>query len=155
MSGSPTQVAGRVNVPESWVVFPGWKSVRRLPSGSPPPPASVLKIAVEDNVAFVDLDATWDVTYAPSARATVIAGATKGAVLGWQVFPASASPATQAGAAAITVLSEHPRLDQSGYVARKMIEAEPLMEHALALALTYADLAAVADRFDPAPPSSR
>jgi hypothetical protein len=155
MSGSPTQVAGRVNVPESWVVFPGWKSVRRLPSGSPPPPASVLKIAVEDNVAFVDLDATWDVTYAPSARATVIAGATKGAVLGWQVFPASASPAMQAGAAAVTVLSEHPRLDQSGYVARKMIEAEPLMEHALALALTYADLAAVADRFDPAPPSSR
>lgn len=134
---APVEVAARVSAPETWTAFPGWKSVTRLPSAP-----QHQKIAVEDNVAFVDLDATWDVAYGPSARATVIDGATRGAVLGWQAFP---DPAR--ATAAIAVLSEHPRLDASGYVARKMIAAEPLMEPALALALTYADAAAVADRF--------
>ena len=137
IASAPAPVATRVNAPASWTAFPGWKSVTPLPS---PPPHHQL-IAVEDNVAFVDLDATWDVAYAPAARATVIDGATRGAVLGWQTFP----DPNRAGAA-IAVLSVHPRLDASGYVARKMIAAEPLMEQALALALTYADAAALADR---------
>jgi len=148
VAAAPVDVSARVNAPESWTAFPGWKSVKRLPSASSPPPSNEARIAVEDNVAFVDLDATWEVAYAPSARATVVDGATKGAVLAWQVFPAAA-PASRARAGAIAVLSEHPRLDESGYVARKMIEAEPLMEHALGLALTYADVAAMADRLDP------
>lgn len=145
VAADPPQVAARVNAPESWGAFPGWKSVTRLPS-----PLPHVKFAVQDNVAFVDLDATWDVAYAPSARATVIDGATRGAVLGWQVFPSllpSPSPGAVPPASSIAVLSEHPRMDASGYVARKMIAAEPLMEHALALALAYADAAAVADRF--------
>jgi len=136
---APTDVAARVSAPESWTAFPGWKSVKRLPS-----PPDDLRVAVEDNVAFVDLDATWRIAYTPSARATVIEGATRGAVLAWQAFPCSCPGA--APARALAVLSEHPRLDASGYVARKMIAAEPLMEHALALALTYADAAALADR---------
>ena len=140
IGADPTHVAARVNAPETWAAFPGWKSVTRQPS----PPPSHVTIAVEDNVAFVDLDATWDIAYAPSARATVIDGATRGAVLRWQTFP-DLDPARLHKASA--VLSEHPRLDASGYVARKMIAAEPLMEHALALALTYADAAATADRF--------
>jgi len=140
VAADPTQVAARVNAPESWAAFPGWKSVTRLPS---PPPLHA-RIAVEDDVAFVDFDATWDIAYAPSARATVIDGATRGAVLGWQTFP---SPDGARPGSSLAVLSEHPRMDASGYVARKMIAAEPLMEHALALALTYADAAALADRF--------
>ena len=150
IAAPPTDVAARVDAPESWTAFPGWKSVKRLPPASPQP-KDELKIAVEDNVAFVDLDATWDVKYGPSAHATVVAGARQGAVLQWQVFPAAPPPAR----AAVAVLSQHPRLDESGYVARKMIAAEPLMEHALALALTYADLAAMADRLDPAPATPR
>jgi hypothetical protein len=109
-------------------------------------PAAAPGRRVEDNVAFVALDATWRIAYTPSARATVIDGATRGAVLAWQTYPAP-EPEPGRPASALAVLSEHPRLDSSGYVARKMIEAEPLMEHALALALTYADAAALADRF--------
>jgi len=150
IAGNPTEVAARVDAPESWTAFPGWKSVTRL---APPQRQDELKITVEDDVAFVDLDATWDVKYGPSAGATVIAGATKGAVLQWQVFPAP--PSGLPGQAALAVLSEQPRLDESGYVARKMIESEPLMEHALALALTYADVAAMADRIDPGRASSK
>jgi len=137
IAATPADVAGRVSAPESWAAFPGWKSVKRLPSVT-----GDVRIAVEDNVAFVDLDATWRIAYTPSARATVIEGATRGAALAWQAFPDPAHATS-----ALAVLSEHPRLDASGYVARKMIETEPLMEHALALALTYADAAALADRF--------
>ncbi|HEY4187006.1 MAG TPA: hypothetical protein VGP07_18160 [Polyangia bacterium] len=136
VSGAPEAVAQRVGTPESWQVFPGWKSIKRLPGQT----ANELRIAVEDNVAFVDLDATWRVTYGePSVRATVVDGATRGAVLGWQTFPGVGA------ASSLTVLSMHPRIDATGYAARKMLATEPLLEHALALALTYADAAAVAD----------
>ena len=148
VAAAAVDVSALVNAPESWTAFPGWKSVKRLPAASSPPPSNAAKIAVEGHVAFVALAATWEVAYAPSARATVVDGATKGAVLAWQVFSAAA-PLRGSRAGAIAVLSGHPRLDESGYVARKMIESEPLMEHALGLALTYADAAAMADRLDP------
>jgi hypothetical protein len=41
-------------------------------------------------------------------------------------------------------LSQHPRLDQSGFVARRLIAAEPFLEHGLALALTLMDAVALA-----------
>jgi len=134
ISAPPPVVAAELATPETWTAFPGWKSVKRLPAEQ----AEGLRIEVQDNVAFVDLDGVWRVTYGGAARASAIAGATRGAVFAWQTYPAPGG--------ALAVLSMHPRLDASGYVARKMIAVEPLLEHGLALGLTYAAAAALADR---------
>ena len=60
--GSPTAAAARLGTPETWRVFPGWKSIKRASTravlGASP---NVTLIEVDDNVAFVDLDATWAV----------------------------------------------------------------------------------------------
>ena len=52
--------------------------------------------------------------------------------MGLDVFPAK-----DAGSA--IVLSIYPRLEKVGYVARKSIESEPLLEHGLALGLGLVD----------------
>ena len=38
----------------------------------------------------------------------------------------------------------HPRLDAAGFIERRMVASEPLLEHALALGLVYADVAGAA-----------
>ena len=45
----------------------------------------------------------------------------------------------------------HPHLDAAGFVERRLIAAEALLEHALAAAMTYVNAVAVADSFDRAP----
>jgi hypothetical protein len=47
-------------------------------------------------------------------------------------------PAKPSGRSTL-VLSQHPRLDMAGDVARKLIAAEPFLEHGLALALTLVE----------------
>ena len=118
--------------------------MRRLPApeGAGGTKPSDLLVAVKDNVPFIDLDATWGVSQTPSLRATALAGATRGAAFRWQTFSPPPSLAT------VSVLSLYPRLDAAGFIQKRMVAAEPLLEHALALALTYADAAAVADRLD-------
>ena len=39
----------------------------------------------------------------------------------------------------MAVFSLHPRLETSGYIPRKFIEAEPLLEHGLSLGVAYVD----------------
>ena len=73
-------------------------------------------------------------------RATAVDGDTRGAVFTWQVWDGGGPPATT-----LAVLSMHPRLDAGGFIERKLVAAEPLLEHALALALAYVDAAAVGD----------
>jgi len=137
--GSAAAVAARLGVPETWRVFPGWKSVTRLaPRASQSPTESTL-IEVDDNVAFVDLDATWSVTTELPSRATAVDGAIRGAVFGWDV-----APGDQSGTS-LAVLSMHPHLDAAGFIERRLVAAEPLLEHALAVALAYVDAAATAD----------
>jgi hypothetical protein len=72
-------------------------------------------------------------------RATAVEGDTRGAVFAWEVWPGDGPNS------ALAVFSMHPRLDAAGFVERKLIAAEPLLEHALALALSYVDAAATAD----------
>ena len=43
------------------------------------------------------------------------------------------------GAVTAAVLSLYPRLDKAGYVPRKSIESEPLLEHGLALGVALVD----------------
>ena len=134
--GPPTVIAPRLGAPEAWRVFPGWKSVTRLSS---------TLIAVDDDVAFVDLDATWAVTSGVPSRATAVDGDIRGAVFGWDALPGD-QPGTS-----LAVLSMHPRLDAAGFIERRLVAAEPLLEHALAVAMAYVDAAALADTFHPAP----
>jgi hypothetical protein len=162
------EVAAGLAAPESWTAFPGWKSVRRRP-GDPS------TFDVVDDIAFVDLDATWRLlggadAAGAAACARAIHGSTTGAMLSWDLGPtragrscpppppsaqASSSPDASApsspsalartGPRTTAVLSMHPRLDAAGFIERRMIAAEPLLEHALAIGLVYADVTAVAD----------
>ena len=54
--------------------------------------------------------------------------------------------APRAGGAnrSVAVLSIYPRLETSGYVPRKFVAAEPLLEHGMSLALGYADAMSMA-----------
>ena len=74
--------------------------------------------------------------------ATVADGATRGAMFAWDVAPGRAGHGV--GNRSVAVLSLYPRLETSGYVPRKFIAAEPLLEHGMSLALGYADAMSMA-----------
>jgi hypothetical protein len=141
MRGAPAEVEPRLAMPETWGAFPGWKSVTRA-KPDPGAPAGQIDFEVTDDVAFVDLDAIWRMPAGQPAHAKAVEGAIAGAVLRWQAFPGSTATTTTA------VLSQHPRLDVAGFIEKRMIATEPLLEHALALALTYADAVAIAATLD-------
>jgi hypothetical protein len=141
MRGAPAEVEPRLAAPETWRSFPGWKSVTRS-KPDPGAPAGQIDFEVTDDVAFVDLDAIWRVPAGQPARAKAVEGAIAGAVLRWQAFPGATATTTTA------ILSQHPRLDVAGFIEKRMIATEPLLEHAFALALTYADVVAVAATLD-------
>ena len=82
---------------------------------------------------FVDFDAEWRVTTKPRFRAAGQGGDWRGAVMGWDLL--SAVPGATSGP--VAVFSTHPRIDNTGYLPRRLIEAEPLLEHGLALGLAY------------------
>jgi hypothetical protein len=131
--GAPaTALATRLRDPAVWRAFPGWAKVVRVTPG-PAGPGAV----VEDDLPLVDCDATWTAVAADGPRWVATAGATRGARLGWTVGPAPEN------AAAIAALSLYPRLEATGSVGRRFVEAEPLLEQGLALALAFADVAGV------------
>ena len=73
--------------------------------------------------------------------ATVADGATRGAMFAWDVAPAHAGGGAHRS---VAVLSLYPRLETLGYVPRKFIAAEPLLEHGMSLAVGYADAMSMA-----------
>ncbi|HXU81804.1 MAG TPA: hypothetical protein VN914_10435 [Polyangia bacterium] len=111
-----------------WQALPGWHKVMPRPG---PPPTTLWE--VDSRFPFVDFDAVWSIRPGPPLRGQVVGGDARGAVLGWDVVDGGA-PQT-----AVAVLSLHPRLETSGYIPRKFIEAEPLLEHGLALGVAYVD----------------
>ena len=133
VSAPADKVTRRTMHPKPFVSMPGWKTVTAT-SGDPDeckdPAALCWK--VDSNLPVFSLDGIWKIWPRPW-RARMVAGDTQGAVLGIDVLPAK-----PAGRATL-VLSQHPRLDMAGYVARKLIAAEPFLEHGLALALTLVD----------------
>jgi hypothetical protein len=107
--------------PQRWRALPGWRSVKVLPGAWD----------VDTHLPFVDLGARWSVQPGPPFRAVAVGGDRRGALLGWDVLPA--------GQGAVAVFSLHPRLEKAGYLPRKFIEAEPLLEQGLSLGLAYVD----------------
>jgi hypothetical protein len=124
--------------PQTWQALPGW---RKVTSSRPDDEcAGPTCWKVESALPLLDLDATWKVTTTPW-RALAVAGDCKGAVMALEVFPSRS-------AASALVLSIYPRLEKVGYVARKSIESEPLMEHGLALGLGLIDALGLVRAFD-------
>jgi hypothetical protein len=119
--------------PAIFSTLPGWKEVTlatETPAVCTDPAAPCW--AVVTDLPLFSLDGTWKIRQRPW-RARMVEGERAGALLGLDVLP-SAAPAKP-----LFVLSEHPRLEQAGYVPRKLIAAEPYLEHGLALALTLVD----------------
>jgi len=118
---------------ETLLALPGWKKVkvqRQEPRICTDPAAPCY--AVDTDLPLFSLDGTWKLRRHPW-RARMVAGDREGALMGIDLFSARAK------AASVLVLSEHPRLDRAGYAARKLIAAEPYLEHGLALALAIVD----------------
>jgi hypothetical protein len=128
---APALLTSRLAEPESWRAFPGLKKVTRRPPGTPGRAAPIVE--VEDSLPFVDFDAAWEVR--PGLRATAIEGDIRGASFGWEVLPAP--PARGGTASSLAIFSLYPRIETSGYIPRRFVAAEPLLEHATALALGY------------------
>ncbi len=97
--------------------------------------------SVESNLPFFALGGTWKIAAQPW-RARMVAGDTRGAVLGLDFLPRSSKGGTT------LVLSQHPRIDQAGYLPRKLVAAEPFLEQGLALALTIVEAVSLAPALD-------
>jgi hypothetical protein len=127
-------LAGALRDPQSWRAFPGWKKVIPLPPTGPAAPPSAM---VEDSIPFVDLDATWQAAGDASLRWTAVDGAARGARLGWDV-------AADGPTSAVAVLTLYPRLEATGSIPRRLIDAEPLLEHGMSLSLAFVDAVSAA-----------
>ena len=138
---SPALAAARIREADRWRALPGWKTIAARADGAG------LRWEVDGAIPFVDFDATWALragerTLAGEARA----GDWAGAAIAVEVLP-------RAGRAdAWLLLTSHPRIDLTGYVPRKLIEAEPLLEQGLALGLTFVNAHALARALVKAPP---
>ncbi|HEV3030450.1 MAG TPA: hypothetical protein VG319_02350 [Polyangia bacterium] len=125
---APAALVARLAAPRSWGAFPGWRHVRPMPATA----TSAATVSVEDGIPFVDFDATWRAaTPLGSPWWIAVEGAARGAWFGWEV--SSSVGATQA------VLTMDPRLEATGTIPRRFIEAEPLLEQGMSLALTFVD----------------
>jgi hypothetical protein len=111
-----------------WRALPGWHEVKALPAKAP-----AQTWEVDSRFPFVDFDAVWSIQPGPPLRGQVVGGDARGAVLGWDVLEGPAPGAS------IAVFSLYPRLETSGYIPRKFIQAEPLLEHGLSLGVAYVD----------------
>jgi hypothetical protein len=134
---APGAAAGLVAQPQIWQALPGWRKV------SPAKPVGNCSEAtcwkVDTSFPFLDLDAAWKIGTQPW-RALSVAGDCQGAAMGLDLFPS--------GAGTAAVLSVYPRLEKAGYVPRKSIESEPLLEHGLSLGLAVVDAITLARALD-------
>jgi hypothetical protein len=121
---APPALARGLADPARWRALPGWHAVK-------PQAAHPWVWEVDSRFPFVDFDATWAIQAGPPLRGQAIGGNARGAVLGWDLLPVASGT--------MAVFSLHPRLETSGYIPRKFIQAEPLLEQGLSLGLAYVD----------------
>jgi hypothetical protein len=125
---TPGAAANLLVQPQTWQALPGWRRVGA--TKAPAECSSSTCWKVDSSFPFLNLDATWKVATQPW-RALAVAGDCRGATMAVDLVPSD--PATS------VVLSLYPRLEKAGYVSRKSIESEPLLEHGQSLALAIVD----------------
>lgn len=136
--GTPGKAIARSMRPETFRAFPGWKKVALVDEGPDDcRDPSALCWGVGTNLPLFALDGTWKVWPRPW-RARMVEGDRKGAVMALDFV------ASQPAGEVSVVLAQHPRLDRAGMVPRKLIDAEPYLEHGLALALTLVNTISLA-----------
>jgi hypothetical protein len=131
VASAPADVWRTLADPQRWRALPGWSEVKVLATGGRGGRTATWD--VDSQLPFVDFSALWSVHLGPALRAVAIGGDGRGAILGWDVWHRPGR------GGAIAVFSLHPRLEKAGYIPRKFIEAEPLLEQGLSLALAYVD----------------
>ena len=142
LNAPATAVAATLRAPTSWRAFPGWETIHVHPGPNGP------GADVRDNLPLVDFDASWTAQPGAAARWIATAGDTRGARLGWDVYPgASGAPAASGAPGSIAALTLYPRLEMTGSIARRFISAEPLLEEGLSLALAFVDAAGIKAAF--------
>jgi hypothetical protein len=124
-------VSATLRAPTSWRAFPGWQTIQVRPGPNGP------GADVQDNLPLVDFDASWTAQPGGAPRWVATAGDTRGARLGWDVYPGAG------GAGSIAALTLFPRLEATGSIARRFIAAEPLLEEGMSLALAFVDAAGI------------
>lgn len=138
----------------------GWSKVRVTSSTS-----DHALVEAKEGIPFVNLGAEWRITFGPPLAAEAVAGAIAGAAWHFSASATETSGVPAGGDAGDStrapgpvgsdvVFSLAPRLEAAGWVPRRFIEAEPFLEHGLALALAYVDLrralgAALSDKGPP------
>ncbi|MGD0838589.1 MAG: hypothetical protein ABSB49_18285 [Polyangia bacterium] len=138
IAAAPEDAAGKSRYPESFRGLPGWHRVSPAPApASAACAGSPLCWAVDGDLPFFSLGGIWEIVPQPW-RARMVAGDTRGAVMGLDFVPGPQKERT------VLVMSQHPRIDQAGYLPRRLIAAEPLLEPALALALTVLEAVSLA-----------
>ncbi len=120
--------SGLLAQPQTWQALPGWRKVNPAKPADDCSSATCWK--VDTSFPFLDLDAIWKIGIQPW-RAVAVAGACQGAAMGLDLLPL--------GTATAAVLSMYPRLEKAGYIPRKSIESEPLLEHGLSLGVALVD----------------
>jgi hypothetical protein len=134
---APVEMATRRTLRlETFRAMPGWKKITLVSKPEACKDSTTLCWDVNNNLPAFSLDGIWKIWPRPW-RARMVDGDTQGAVMGLDVLPGKPSGRST------VVLSLHPRLDMAGYVARKLIAAEPYLEHGLALALTLVEAVAL------------
>ena len=123
--------------PQTWQALPGWREVS--PAKAVGNCGGAICWEVDSSVPFLDLDATWKIGMQPW-RALSVAGACQGAAMGLDLLPS--------GVGTAAVLSLYPRLEKAGYVPRKSIVSEPLLEHGLSLGLAVVDAVSLVRALD-------
>ncbi len=117
---------------QRWRALPGWSSIE-VESGPAPLHA---RWHVEAGLPFVDFDATWLIHTARPLRAEARGGDWQGAVMTLEALDKPGG--------AYLIMTLHPRVDRVGYLPRKLIEAEPLLEQGLSLGLGFVNTRALA-----------
>ncbi len=136
MSAPLERVQAGITQPGPWQALPGWQAIAVAPGDAP----DAARWEVDARFPFVDFDARWAVTLRPRFRADARGGDWEGAAMGWDLLPA---PGAAPGC--LAVFTSNPRVDATGYLPRKLIEAEPLLEHGLALGLAYVNARSLLD----------
>ncbi len=78
---APDALAARLALPDTWLAFPGWHRAKPLAGD---------RIQVDDNLPLCDFDAVWQLARdrGRGFTASVVDGATHGALFAWDVAPA-------------------------------------------------------------------